>query len=181
MFSLFFGWVLSCVLPPCKWIHEFPLLNVFIFKHDHLYCPLAFRKKHVSAILNIRGMTRQAERQEILNVVKDIESSDGSSDGGLARLSRDHALFSEVPVTSEVHCLNVGLSRIAITASSCFTTLRPHSHKTRRPVPENPNDILWAAIKVRKGEMIHDLLTLIPSVPCSTAMFSKTRTITVVN
>uniref|UniRef100_H3BVJ9 Exocyst complex component 3 like 2 n=1 Tax=Tetraodon nigroviridis TaxID=99883 RepID=H3BVJ9_TETNG len=27
------------------------------------------RKKHVSAILNIRGMTRQAERQEILNVV----------------------------------------------------------------------------------------------------------------
>ncbi|TNN01394.1 tumor necrosis factor alpha-induced protein 2 [Takifugu flavidus] len=100
------------------------------------------RKKHVSAILNIRGMTRQAERQEILNVVKDIESSDGSSNGGLARLSRDHALFSEVPVTSEVHCLNVGLSRIAITASSCFTTLRPHSHKTRRPVPENPNDVL---------------------------------------
>ncbi|KAG7225918.1 hypothetical protein INR49_018519 [Caranx melampygus] len=42
------------------------------------------RKKHVSAILNIRGMTRQAERQEILNIVKDIESSDGSS---LARLS----------------------------------------------------------------------------------------------
>lgn len=97
------------------------------------------RKKHVSAILNIRGMTRQAERQEIINIVKDIESSDGS---GPARLSRDRALFSEVPVTSEVHCLNVGLSRIALTASSCFTTLRPRRRKTRTPVQENPDDVL---------------------------------------
>ncbi|XP_041659411.1 tumor necrosis factor alpha-induced protein 2 [Cheilinus undulatus] len=101
------------------------------------------RKKHVSAILNIRGMTRQAERQEILNIVKDIESSDsGSSGSGLARLSRDRALFSEVPVTSEVHCLNVGLSRIALTASSCFTSLRPRRRKTRTPVQENPDDVL---------------------------------------
>ncbi|XP_060901779.1 tumor necrosis factor alpha-induced protein 2 [Labrus mixtus] len=101
------------------------------------------RKKHVSAILNIRGMTRQAERQEILNIVKDIESSDGGGSGsGLARLSRDHALFSEVPVTSEVHCLNVGLSRIALTASSCFSTLRPRPRKTRTSVQENPDDVL---------------------------------------
>ncbi|XP_076592223.1 exocyst complex component 3-like protein 2 [Chaetodon auriga] len=103
------------------------------------------RKKHVSAILNIRGMTRQAERQEILNIVKDIESSDGGGGGGgagLARLSRDRALFSEVPVTSEVHCLNVGLSRIALTASSCFTTLRPRRRKARTPVQENPDDVL---------------------------------------
>lgn len=101
-----------------------------------------FRKKHVSAILNIRGMTRQAERQEILNIVKDIESSDGTSGGALIRLSRDRALFADVPVTSEVHCLNVGLSRIAITASSCFTALRPHSRRTRRPVQENADDVL---------------------------------------
>ncbi|XP_067451733.1 tumor necrosis factor alpha-induced protein 2-like [Thunnus thynnus] len=97
------------------------------------------RKKHVSAILNIRGMTRQAERQEIINIVKDIESSDG---GGSARLSRDRALFAEVPVTSEVHCLNVGLSRIALTASSCFTSLRPRRRKTRAPVQENSDDVL---------------------------------------
>ncbi|KAM9853191.1 exocyst complex component 3-like protein 2 [Aulostomus maculatus] len=97
------------------------------------------RKKHVSAILNIRGMTRQGERQEILNIVKDIESCDG---GGSVRMSRDRALFSEVPVTSEVHCLNVGLSRIALTASSCFATLRPRQHKTRTPIQENPDDVL---------------------------------------
>ncbi|KAM3615650.1 uncharacterized protein V6R79_005630 [Siganus canaliculatus] len=100
------------------------------------------RKKHVSAILNIRGMTRQVERQEILNIVKDIESSDGGGGAGLARLARDHALFSEVPVTSEVHCLNVGLSRIALSASSCFSSLRPRRRKARTPVQENPDDVL---------------------------------------
>ncbi|XP_047450667.1 tumor necrosis factor alpha-induced protein 2-like [Mugil cephalus] len=96
------------------------------------------RKKHVSAILNIRGTTRQGERQEILNIVKDIESSDG----GPAPLPRDRALFAEVPVTSEVHCLNLGLSRVALTASSCFATLRPRPRKTRTPVQENPDDVL---------------------------------------
>ncbi|CAB1348663.1 unnamed protein product [Coregonus sp. 'balchen'] len=94
------------------------------------------RKKHVSAILNIRGMTRQTERQEILNIVKDIENSDT-----LMRLSRDRALFSEVPVTSEVHCLNLGLSRIAITASSCFSSQRPRRTK-RAPVSEAYDDML---------------------------------------
>ncbi|XP_047247931.1 tumor necrosis factor alpha-induced protein 2-like isoform X2 [Girardinichthys multiradiatus] len=96
------------------------------------------RKKHVSAILNIRGMTRQAERQEILNIVKDIENCDT----GPSPLSRDRALFSEVPVTSEVHCLNVGLSRIALTASSCVSALRPRRRKTRTPAQENPEEVL---------------------------------------
>ncbi|KAL7831811.1 hypothetical protein AOLI_G00293590 [Acnodon oligacanthus] len=93
------------------------------------------RKKHVSAILNIRGMTRQTERQEILNIVKDIENSES-----LSRLSRDRALFADVPVTSEVHCLNVGLSRIALTASSFFSSLR----RSRRspPARENQDDML---------------------------------------
>ncbi|XP_061576043.1 tumor necrosis factor alpha-induced protein 2-like [Cololabis saira] len=96
------------------------------------------RKKHVSAILNIRGMTRQAERQEILNVVKDIENSEDAA--AAAAPSRDRGLFSEVPVTSEVHCLNLGLSRIALTASSCLSTLRPRRRKTRTPSRENPDD-----------------------------------------
>lgn len=83
-------------------------------------------------------MTRQAQRQEILNIVKDIESCDGGS----ARLSRDRALFSEVPVTSEVHCLNVGLSRMALTASSCLTSMRPRRRKARTPGQENVDEVL---------------------------------------
>lgn len=93
------------------------------------------RRKHVSAILNIRGMTRQTERQEILNIVKDIENTDGP-----ARVSRDRALFAEVPVTSEVHCLNVGLSRIALTASSLFSSMR--FRRRRTPTRENQDDVL---------------------------------------
>ncbi|XP_060743626.1 tumor necrosis factor alpha-induced protein 2 [Tachysurus vachellii] len=94
------------------------------------------RKKHVSAILNIRGMTRQAERQEILNIVKDIENSDS-----LSQLPRDRALFAEVPVTSEVHCLNMGLSRIALAASSFFYSLRGRQRR-RTPARETQDDML---------------------------------------
>ncbi|XP_076832400.1 exocyst complex component 3-like protein 2 [Brachyhypopomus gauderio] len=93
------------------------------------------RKKHVSAILNIRGMTRQMERQEILNIVKDIENCDS-----LGRLSRDRALFAEVPVTSEVHCLNVGLSRVALAVSSWFSVLR--GRRSRTPPRETQDDVL---------------------------------------
>lgn len=95
------------------------------------------RKKHVSAILNIRGLTRQVERQEILNIVKDFENSEV----GPARLCRDRALFSEVPVTSEVHCLNVGLSRVALAMSSCFGRARV-ARGTRTSSQENPEDVL---------------------------------------
>lgn len=94
------------------------------------------RKKHVSAMLNIRGMTRQTERQEILNIIKDIENSET-----LARLSWDRALFSEVPVTSEVHCLNLGLSRLALSASTCFSSLRPR-RKRHAPVMDAQDDVL---------------------------------------
>lgn len=133
-------------------MNQWKLLKLLSCKGGNCYCsfyPLAFRKKHVSTILNIRGMTRQAERQEILNVVRDIESCDSSGDGGLSRLSRDRALFSEVPVTSEVHCLNTGLSHMAITASSCLSTLRPRSNKTRRPVQES--EVVWAAVGSTSG------------------------------
>uniref|UniRef100_A0A3B3ZDR9 Exocyst complex component 3-like 2b n=1 Tax=Periophthalmus magnuspinnatus TaxID=409849 RepID=A0A3B3ZDR9_9GOBI len=85
------------------------------------------RRKHVSAILNLRGLTRQTDRVEILNVLKDLESNQDSWD-----LPRDRALFSDVPVTSELHCINVGLSRLALTATSCFTTLRPKRKTTKR-------------------------------------------------
>ncbi|XP_067307312.1 tumor necrosis factor alpha-induced protein 2 [Pseudorasbora parva] len=93
------------------------------------------RRKHVSAILNIRGMTRQTERQEILNIVKDIENSDS-----IMRVSRDRALFAEVPVTSEVHCLNVGLSRVALTASSIFSSMR--FRRRRTPARESQDEML---------------------------------------
>ncbi|CAL8352178.1 unnamed protein product [Lota lota] len=90
------------------------------------------RKKHVSAILNIRGMTRQVERQEILNIVTDMESTP-------APLARHRALFSEVPVTPEVHCLNLGLSRVALAMSACFSPARPSQESPRHRIQHNPD------------------------------------------
>uniref|UniRef100_A0A8C6TFY9 Exocyst complex component 3-like 2a n=1 Tax=Neogobius melanostomus TaxID=47308 RepID=A0A8C6TFY9_9GOBI len=77
------------------------------------------RKKHVSTLLNVRGMTRQAERQEILNIVKDFECS-----SSISLLSRDHALFSDIPITSEMHCISLGFLRLAMTVTNWFSEQR---------------------------------------------------------
>ncbi|XP_062309512.1 exocyst complex component 3-like [Osmerus eperlanus] len=86
------------------------------------------RKKHVSTLLNVRGMMRQTERQEILNIVKDFGSSS-------ALICRDHAFFSDIPITSEVHCLNLGLLRLAMSISNWFSENRPR--KNRRQASRN--------------------------------------------
>ncbi|KAM4620223.1 exocyst complex component 3-like protein 2 [Polymixia lowei] len=80
------------------------------------------QKKHVSTLLNVRGMMRQAERQEILNVVKDFECS-------AVLMCRDHALFSDIPITSEVHCISLGLLRLAMTVTNWFSENRPRRHR----------------------------------------------------
>ncbi|MEQ2271454.1 hypothetical protein XENORESO_004554, partial [Xenotaenia resolanae] len=80
------------------------------------------RKKHVSTLLNVRGMTRQAERQEILNVVKDFECSS-------ALICRERALFADIPITSEVHCISLGLMRLAMTVSNWFSEHRPRRRR----------------------------------------------------
>lgn len=97
------------------------------------------RKKHVASMLDLRGMRRQAERQEILNVVQDIESGGGDGvdgSGGPVRLTRDRAVFAEVQVTSEVRCLNLGLGRLA----SFFGGMRPRPRKDRSAAKESPDD-----------------------------------------
>lgn len=95
------------------------------------------RKKHISTLLNIRGMMRQAERQEILNIVKDFECSS-------ALMCRDHALFSDIPITSEVHCISLGILRLAMTVSNWFSEHRPRrNHRTsaRNATPQSAENI----------------------------------------
>ncbi|XP_037324423.2 exocyst complex component 3 [Pungitius pungitius] len=89
------------------------------------------RKKHVSTLLNIRGMMRQAERQEILNIVKDFECRS-------ALMCRDRALFSDIPITSEVHCISLGILRLAMTVSNWFSEHRPRRGRKRGrgPMPQ---------------------------------------------
>ncbi|KAJ3589740.1 hypothetical protein NHX12_010583 [Muraenolepis orangiensis] len=83
------------------------------------------RKRHVSTLLNVRGMMRQAERQEILNVVKDFESS-------AAAACRERAVFAEIPIPSEVHCLSLGFLRLAMGVANWFSERRHGSGNRHR-------------------------------------------------
>ncbi|XP_061660300.1 exocyst complex component 3 [Syngnathoides biaculeatus] len=76
------------------------------------------RQKHVSTLLNIRGMMRQTERLEILNIVKDFQCSS-------PLICRDHAVFSEIPITSEMHCISLGFLRLAMAVTNWFSEHRP--------------------------------------------------------
>ena len=87
--------------------------------------PTVDRKRHVSTLLNVRGMMRQAERQEILNVVKDFECS-------AALMCRDHAVFSDIPIPSEVHCLSLGLLRLAMSVANWLSERRHGSARRQQ-------------------------------------------------
>ncbi|XP_038153110.1 exocyst complex component 3-like [Cyprinodon tularosa] len=102
------------------------------------------RKKHVSTVLNVRGMTRQAERQEILNVVKDFECS-------TALICRERALFSDIPITSEVHCISLSLLRLVMSVSNWFSEHRPR----RRLRTKAMNAASQAAEVVEETNKLH--------------------------
>uniref|UniRef100_A0A673VAB8 Exocyst complex component 3 like 2 n=1 Tax=Suricata suricatta TaxID=37032 RepID=A0A673VAB8_SURSU len=63
------------------------------------------RRKHVAALLDIRGLHNAAARQEILAVARDLELSEG------APLSppRDRAFFSDISVPRPPFCLGLPL------------------------------------------------------------------------
>ncbi|XP_054664104.1 exocyst complex component 3-like protein 2 [Grus americana] len=77
------------------------------------------RRKHVAAVLDVRGLRGQAARQEILGVVRDLEQSDAEPG-----LPRQRAFFSELAVTREVRCLPFHLPRLA--RLSHLRLRRPH-------------------------------------------------------
>ncbi|KAI5630367.1 tumor necrosis factor alpha-induced protein 2, partial [Silurus asotus] len=85
------------------------------------------RRKHVSAVLNVRGMVQQAERHEILAVVRDFETSDSP-----AIVSRDHALFSEITVATDMPCLGLVLIRFGLRVTSWVSSARPHRRRPKR-------------------------------------------------
>ncbi|XP_068766646.1 exocyst complex component 3-like protein 2, partial [Struthio camelus] len=82
------------------------------------------RRKHVAAVLDVRGLRSQAARQEILAVVKDLEQGEGEP-----ALPRERAFFSEIAVTREVRCLPFNLQRLA--RLSRLRLRRPHLAERR--------------------------------------------------
>ncbi|KAI4895332.1 hypothetical protein NFI96_018720 [Prochilodus magdalenae] len=98
------------------------------------------RRKHVSAVLNVRGMVQQAERQEILAVVRDFENN--------SDMPRDHALFSEIAVATDMPCLGLVLIRFALTVSSWVSGARPHRTPAKRSTNHKEDDASQQVIQV---------------------------------
>uniref|UniRef100_A0A8C2UMT8 Exocyst complex component 3 like 2 n=1 Tax=Chinchilla lanigera TaxID=34839 RepID=A0A8C2UMT8_CHILA len=93
------------------------------------------RRKHVAALLDVRGLHSTAARQEILAVARDLELSEG----GVLPPPRDHAFFSDIPVPRPSFCLGLPLvlgrlplSRLARPSLACLP-LRPRPLSPRRP------------------------------------------------
>lgn len=85
------------------------------------------RRKHVAALLDIRGLRNTAARQEILAVARDLELSES----GALPPSRDRAFFADIPVPRTSFCLGLPLllgrlpvSRLARPNLACLP-LRP--------------------------------------------------------
>ncbi|XP_069841646.1 exocyst complex component 3-like protein 2 isoform X2 [Dendropsophus ebraccatus] len=65
-----------------------------------------FRKRHLSSLLDVRGLWDPSSRQQILGVLHDLESVDALP------LSRSApGFFSEIGITRDTRCLNISFSR----------------------------------------------------------------------
>ncbi|XP_040313326.1 exocyst complex component 3-like protein 2 [Herpailurus yagouaroundi] len=92
------------------------------------------RRKHVAALLDIRGLHNTAARQEILAVARDLELSEA----GALSPPRDRAFFSDISVPRPPFCLGLPLflgrlplSRLTRPGLACLPRLRP-------PFPSRP-------------------------------------------
>nr|XP_012616864.1 exocyst complex component 3-like protein 2 [Microcebus murinus] len=88
------------------------------------------RRKHVAALLDIRGLRNAAARQEILAIARDLELSEG----GALSPPRDRAFFADIPVPRPPFCLGLPLflgrlpvSRLARPNLACLPRARPAS------------------------------------------------------
>lgn len=80
-------------------------------------------------------MVQQAERQEILAVVRDFETSDNPT-----HVSRDRALFSEITVATDMPCLGLVLIRFGLRVSSWVSSVRPRRRRLIRSASRRADD-----------------------------------------
>ncbi|KAM9211318.1 exocyst complex component 3-like protein 2 [Leptosomus discolor] len=84
------------------------------------------RRKHVAAVLDVRGLRGQAARQEILAVVRDLEQSEAEPGP-----TRQRAFFAELAAAREVRCLPFHLPRLV--PLSRLRLRRPHPLRPGQP------------------------------------------------
>ncbi|XP_060114300.1 exocyst complex component 3-like protein 2 [Heteronotia binoei] len=86
------------------------------------------QKKHMSAILDVRGLRNQVQRQSILAVMESLEQTEDEDSP-----CQDRVFFSRIP-TSEVSCVRVKLQHLSHVGHSCLSRLRwrPRQGQRRR-------------------------------------------------
>ncbi|KAM5126881.1 exocyst complex component 3-like protein 2, partial [Mantella aurantiaca] len=67
-----------------------------------------FRKRHLSSLLDVRGLWDQSERQQILGVLHDLEGAES-----IPPCRGGGGFFSDVSITHDTRCVNVSLSRVS--------------------------------------------------------------------
>lgn len=96
----------------CLWLYQpwFPYcwenigFNSSCTSHDpSLVC---YRKRHLSSLLDVRGLWDPTERHQILGVLHDLEGADA-----LPPCRGAAGFFSEISITHDTHCIHVSLSR----------------------------------------------------------------------
>ncbi|XP_054855810.1 exocyst complex component 3-like protein 2 [Eublepharis macularius] len=92
------------------------------------------QKKHVSAILDVRGLRNQVQRQDILAVLEGLEQT-----GEEASPCQEQAFFTKIP-TSEVSCLRVKLHRLSHVGHACLSRLRWRPRQLQRRQRQRPKD-----------------------------------------
>ena len=75
------------------------------------FLPPPNRRKHIAALLDVRGLRSPSARQEILGVLQDVGT--GEAEVGPPPPPRERAFFSELPVVWRPRCLPFDLQRLA--------------------------------------------------------------------
>lgn len=91
------------------------------------------RKKHLSALLDVRGLQNQAQRQLILAALESLELT-----GVETGVCQDRAFFSEI-ATGQVFCVRVQLHRLSHFGLACISRMRrrpPRLQRQRRGLRE---------------------------------------------
>ncbi|XP_070805821.1 exocyst complex component 3-like protein 2 [Pituophis catenifer annectens] len=84
------------------------------------------QKKHLSALLDVRGLQSQAQRQLILAALESLELM-----GAETGVCQDRAFFSEI-ATGEVFCVRVQLHRLSHFGLACISRMRRRPPRLQR-------------------------------------------------
>ncbi|XP_018088657.1 exocyst complex component 3 isoform X2 [Xenopus laevis] len=85
-----------------------------------------FRKHHLLALMDIRGLWDPSQRQEILGVLHDLQDMDC-----LSTSRGTPGFFSEVPIIRETCCVNVNISRASQLGRRTLSRLSFQGRSTR--------------------------------------------------